>query len=61
MQALRTAFFGQTFKTSVATQQQPSSNATRQVTCMAKKKASGGEGERCKELGAAALAFFTWS
>ncbi|KAI7846084.1 hypothetical protein COHA_000450 [Chlorella ohadii] len=38
MQALRTSFFGQTFKTSVATQQQPSSNATRQVTCMAKKK-----------------------
>ncbi len=40
MQALRTSFFGQTFKTSVATQQQPSSNATRQVTCMAKKKVS---------------------
>lgn len=38
MQALRTAFFGQTFTTTTAAPQQRSSNATRQVTCMAKKK-----------------------
>lgn len=39
MQALRTAFLGTTFQTkTVAARPQQSSNATRQVTCMAKKK-----------------------
>jgi hypothetical protein len=38
---LRSAFLGATFKTSAVAPQQASSssNATRQVTCMAKKKA----------------------
>jgi membrane peptidoglycan carboxypeptidase len=44
MQALRTAFFGSTFKTTTAAAPAQSGNATRQVTCMAKKKASVGQG-----------------